>query len=105
MKVNVDRQGWEIVEGATNAATDGATALKPATEAHPTPRGSGVPGSGVYAKTSGVAIEPQADVDLAGMDTIPAPSSDGPPVAIPAATTLPSDLFGTITLEDHDTED
>jgi hypothetical protein len=110
MKVDVDNQGWQMVEGSVRPAIAGANALDtaastvvaPGTEAPASAEvPSAKPSSGVYAK---VAARSTAD-EIAVMDTVPAPSSGESVSVIPPAAGLPADLLSAISLDDHDTEE
>lgn len=104
MKVDVDNQGWQMVEGSIRPRAEGANALEvgasvvPASSQAP---GSAKPSSGVYVKVEGKSA---AD-ELAVMDTIPAPPSEAPAASLPQPAPVPTDLLASVTIEEHDTED
>ena len=101
MKVQVDRQGWKMIDGGASGACDGTAAVDLSTaDAAAAPTGAMVPGSGVYPKVAEPTIATEPSAELGAMDTIPAPSSDAPSDIIPRPASVPPDLVALATAAD-----
>jgi hypothetical protein len=89
MKVNVDKQGWEMIDSGAHEAFEGAAAID-TSDASAGSAGTVLPGSGVFAKVNDPTAAPAEELSV--MDTIPAPSSDEPSDIIPRPASVPPDL-------------